>query len=274
MTKSRNLGMRLLSLALSLVCIGCLVKPTKAAPADQKQTTLTTVVRNGAYASSAVIGQMEDATEVTVLGEKRDFYKVDCYDMTGYIAKSQIVHTDDDRYYVNCNPESPDTRTMAYTDHADALALRHSLLALAKEQLGEPYIYGSSGPYGFDCSGLMYYLYAQHGISLLRTASNQLQDGIVVSKEGLQVGDLIFFRERWEYYPASHVGIYAGNNQIIHAGHDGIVYADLDFDYFAENYLCVRRIVNTNAAALEDTAAAISMPSVTAPGPATGRRGR
>ena len=272
MLKSRSLGMRLLSLALCLVSVLCMIQPAKASPAEEKQTTLTTVVRNSAYYSATVIGQMEDGTAVTVLDERREFYKVDCYDMTGYIARSQIVHTDDGKYYVNCNPDSSETRTMTYTDHTEALELRHSLLALAKEQLGEPYIYGSIGPYGFDCSGLMYYLYGEHGIQLQRTASKQLQDGIVVAKEGLQVGDLIFFRESWEYYPASHVGIYAGNNQIIHAGSNGIVYADLDFDYFAEYYLCARRIINTNTAALEDTTAVISMPSVTAPGPAAGRR--
>ena len=267
MTKSRSLGKRLLSLALCLICVLCLAQPAKASDAQEKQTTLTTVVRNGAYYGATVIGQMENGTAVTVLEDRREFYKVDCYDMTGYIARSQIVHTDDGKYYVNCNEDSGETRTMTYEDHADALALRHSLFALAREQLGEPYVYGSIGPYGFDCSGLMYYLYGKHGVQLHRTASQQLQDGIVVAKEGLQVGDLIFFRESGERYPASHVGIYVGNNQIIHAGNNGIVYADLDFDYFAEYYLCARRIVNTSTAQAEELAAA-EAPAIAS----TGRR--
>lgn len=268
MTKSRNLGMRLLGLALCLVCVLWLAQPAAATLVARKQTTLTTVVRNGASRGATVIGQMEDGTAVTVLDEKSGFYKVDCYDMTGYIASSQIVHKDDGKYYVNCKADSEETRTMTYEAHTDALTLRHSLLKLAKAQLGEPYVYGGMGPYGFDCSGLMYYLYAQHGVQLHRTASQQLQDGIVVAKEGLQVGDLIFFRESWETYPASHVGIYAGNNQIIHAGSRGIVYADLGFDYFAENYLCARRVVNTDAAQLAQGTVGITVNSAATAAPA------
>ncbi len=270
MLKSRSLGMRLLSLALCLVSVLALIQPAKATPAEENQTTLTTVVRNSAYYSATVIGQMEDGTAVKVLEERKEFFKVDCYDMVGYIARSQIVHTDDGKYYVNCKAESSETRSMAYTDHTQALELRHSLLSLAKEQLGEPYIYGSTGPYGFDCSGLMYFLYGQHGIQLNRTASQQLQNGIVVAKEGLQVGDLIFFHESWDSYPASHVGIYAGNNQIIHAGSKGIVYANLDFDYFADNYLCARRVINTNTVQPEELAAVVA--NVTTAVSPTGRR--
>ena len=250
MTRSHHLGLRMVSLLLCLVLFLCGVAPASAAPATQPKKVKTTVVRNGAYSSATVIGQMENGTEVTVLERSGDYYQVDCYDMTGYIATSQILHTEDGKYYVNCKTKSSETKTITYTDRAEAMDLRHSLLALAKEQLGEPYVYGSMGPYGFDCSGLMYYLYGEHDMRLHRTASQQLQDGIIVSKEGLQVGDLIFFRESWEYYPASHVGIYAGNNKIIHAGHNGIVYADLDFDYFYENYLCARRVINTDTAAV------------------------
>jgi len=251
MTRPKHLGLRLLSLALCLVCLVGIVRPASAAQEQQPAKTKTTLVHNSPYESAAVIGQMEDGTEVTVLEKRNGFYKVDCYDMNGYIATSQIKHTKDGKYYVNCKAKSGETKTMAYTDRDTAMELRHSILALAKEQLGEPYVYGSIGSYGFDCSGLMYYLYGEHDISLQRTASKQLQDGIIVAKEGLQVGDLVFFRERWEYYPASHVGIYAGNNKIIHASSSrGIEYADLDFDYFYENYLCARRIIHTNTAQL------------------------
>lgn len=254
MTKSRKLGTRLISLVLCLVCVLCFVRPAKASDAEQKQETLTTVVRNGAYYRASVIGQMENGTAVTVLDETREFYLIDCYDMKGYIARSQIKLEEDGRYYVNCMPGSSETRIFTYEDYADALVLRHSLFALAQEQLGKPYIYGSTGMTGFDCSGLMYFLYGRHGVQLHRRASEQLQDGIVVSKEGMQVGDLVFFHESWDSCPASHVGIYIGNNQIIHASSSkGIEVADLDKHYFAANFLCVRRIVQTQAAQLEQT---------------------
>ena len=243
---------RLLSLLLCCVCLLGLVRPVSAESADVAETqelpmATTTVVRNGAYAGARVIGQMEDGTMVTVLSQHGDYYKVDCYDMTGYIAASQLVHTEEDKYYVNCKPDSEETWQLSYTPHGQALQLRHSLLELAQQQLGTPYVYGGSRPGGFDCSGFLYYLYGQHGIGIHRTASAQLQDGIVVAKDGMQVGDLVFFRESWSGYPASHIGIYAGNNQIIHAGNNGIGYADLDSPYFAENYLCARRVIHTDA---------------------------
>ncbi len=265
------MGMRIVSLVLCLVCLFPFTRPAAAEEAEQTPMTLTTAVRRDAYTSATVIGQMADGTEVTVLESRGDFYKVDCYDMTGYIAKSQITYTEDEKYYVNCAEGSAETRTMDYTDYADALVMRHSLFALAKKQLGYPYVYGGTRPGGFDCSGLTYYLYGQHGVDLHRTASQQLQDGIIVAKEGLQVGDLIFFRERWERYPASHVGIYVGENKIIHAGSNGIEYADLDFDYFYEYYLCARRVINTNGAQVESISAVSAASRVMPAGGISGR---
>ena len=264
MTKSRSMGMRLLSLALCLVCMLCLIRPTEASEAEEKQTTLTTVVHNSARYSATVIGQMENGTAVTVLDETREFYLVDCYDMKGYIARSQILLKDDGKYYVNCQADSDETRTFTYEDHAQALVTRHSLYALARKQLGKPYIYGSTGMRGFDCSGLTYYLYGEHGTRLHRRASEQLQDGIIVSSDGMQVGDLVFFRESWDPCAASHVGIYVGNNQIIHASAShGIEVADLSTRYFAANFLCVRRVVHTQSAQLEEAEPMVTPRTVT-----------
>ena len=278
MTKSISLALRILSLALCFACLCSAVQPVAAVSADvaveavQPETNMTTKVHNAPYASATVIGQMEQGTCVTVLGQSGQFYKVDCYDMVGYIAKSQIRRDTNKEYYISCQPDSGETGSVTYRSHEEALALRSSLLSLAKQQLGKPYIYGSTGPYGFDCSGLMYYLYGNHDIGLHRTASQQLQDGIIVAKEGLQVGDLIFFREAWESYPASHVGIYAGDNQIIHAGNGGMEYADLDFDYFYDYYLCARRIVNTKTVEVEEMDSAITVANVMTRTAPAGRR--
>ena len=190
MLKTRHMGLRLLCLALALVCFLSVVRPTAAtATTEEKQQSLTTYVRYRNYFSATVIGQMEDGAEVTVLDETRDFYKVDCYDMVGYIAKSQIVYTEDGKYVIDCVPGSTETSQVEYTDYTEALQLRHALLTLAQKQLGSRYVYGASRPGAFDCSGLTYYLYGQHGIDLNRAADTQLANGIVVSKEGLQVGN-------------------------------------------------------------------------------------
>ena len=252
MTRPISLGLRVISIVLCLVCLTGLIRSVSATAEQQPAKTMTTLVRQSPYDGATVIGQMEDGTEVTVLGKRNGYYKVDCYDMNGYIAKSQIKHTEDGSYIIACKAKSSETKTFTYTDRTEAMNLRHAILALAKKQLGEPYVYGSAGPYGFDCSGLTSYLYAQNDIVLHRTASTQLQDGIIVAKEGLQVGDLVFFRLRGETYPASHVGVYAGNNKMIHAGHSGIVYDRLDEGYFYDNFLCARRIIHTGTAQLAE----------------------
>ena len=255
MNRSLNLGMRMICLVLCLVCLVSVILPAAAdqtTPEEQPVAqSMTTVVRQFASAASTPIGQFEDGTVVTVLAEQGGFYRVDCYDMVGYIAKNQIAHRDDGKYYVNCDPASEETRWLTYTDHADALAMRHSLLALAGKQIGSRYVRGGTRPGAFDCSGLTYYLYGKHDIGLHRTATQQLQDGILVPKDGMQVGDLIFFHFPGRPNSVSHVGIYVGNNEMIHSGSKGVVRADLDVDYYEDYFLCARRIVNVDAAQLE-----------------------
>ena len=264
MTKSKGWAKRLLSLVICLVMAVCFVQPARATEAVELETGLTSIVRRTPYFSGAPIGQLEDGTAVTILNATRDFYEIDCYDTTGYIAKSQVQYDRDGACYVNCDPDSTETRTFTYTDYGRAVSLRHDLFALARQQLGKPYIYGSTGMRGFDCSGLMYYLYGAYDISLHRTASQQLQDGIIVSSDHMQVGDLVFFHESWDSYPASHVGIYVGNNRIIHASSSrGVVYDDLDSPWFAQRFLCVRRVVDTSPIAPENITHTVSFTPAT-----------
>jgi len=251
MRSFRNWGMRL---GLCLLCLMLLAQPVAAIGQSMpalSDSIYTSLVHYSASTGSAVIGQMENGTAVTVLEERGDFYKVDCYDTTGYIAKEQ-VKLRDGKYYVACNLRSDETEKMENTSLSDALVLRSAILALAEEQLGDPYVYGGIYPGGFDCSGLTYYVYGKLGYSLLRCADEQLRNGLIVAKEGLQVGDLVFFRESWSPWLASHVGIYAGNGQMIHAGSGGICYADLNADYYEDYYLCARRIINTKTAQIQN----------------------
>lgn len=88
----------------------------------------------------------------------------------------------------------------------------------ALAQLGEPYSYGSEGPDSWDCSGLTMVAWAQAGVSLPRSSSAQIGVGTRVSKSQLQPGDLVFF-----YSPISHVGIYLGGGELVHATHPGDV---------------------------------------------------
>lgn len=273
MTKPHDLCIRLLSavLCLCLLLPVCIFGAEAVEEQPQRDVALICAVRQRPYGSSAVIGQMENGTCVTVLDEQGDYYKIDCYDMAGYIAKEQIEHRNGN-YYVNCIEGSTDVDSLEHVPHSQVLELRSSILNLAKRQLGKPYIYGSTGIRGFDCSGLMLYLYKQHGYTLSRRASTQLADGIIVAREGMQVGDLVFFREPGEYYPASHVGIYVGNNQVIHAGSKGIVYATLEGDYFGEYFLCARRIVHPGTVEMQELPAVNMQRSALSVGSVSGRR--
>ncbi|MGY1785725.1 C40 family peptidase [Geodermatophilus sp. SYSU D00698] len=86
----------------------------------------------------------------------------------------------------------------------------------ALAQVGDPYVWGAGGPNAFDCSGLTQYAYAAAGISLPHSSSMQSRMGTAVSRADLQPGDLIFY-----YSPVSHVSMYIGNGQMVHASTSG-----------------------------------------------------
>ncbi|MDQ0990429.1 NlpC/P60 family protein [Streptomyces sp. V3I7] len=89
----------------------------------------------------------------------------------------------------------------------------------AQSQIGKPYVYGATGPSSFDCSGLTSWAYAQAGVSIPRTAQQQANIGTRISSmNDLQVGDLVFF-----FNDIHHVGLYAGNGQVLHAPRTGTV---------------------------------------------------
>ncbi len=91
------------------------------------------------------------------------------------------------------------------------------VVGIAMRYLGVPYVWGGSTPRGFDCSGLVMYVFAQIGVSLPHSSYAQFGMGTPVSLGELQPGDLVFFAG------ASHVGIYIGGGQFIHAPHTGTV---------------------------------------------------
>lgn len=93
-----------------------------------------------------------------------------------------------------------------------------SIVSLASAQLGKSYVWGGNGNPGFDCSGLVNYVYSNAGVNLGRTTYTQVTHGTTVSMNSLQPGDLLFWGSASAPY---HVGIYIGNNQYIHAANPG-----------------------------------------------------
>ena len=96
----------------------------------------------------------------------------------------------------------------------------NAVIAYASNFLGTPYLWGGSSPSGFDCSGFTQYVYAHFGVSIGRTTFDQINDGVQVSRNNLQSGDLVLFGSIGNPH---HVGIYIGNNTYIHAPSTGDV---------------------------------------------------
>ena len=88
-------------------------------------------------------------------------------------------------------------------------------IAFAMNQLGEPYVYGGTGPDSWDCSGLVMKAYAAAGVSLPRVVGPQMAAGRSISAGDLQPGDLV------AYPSMSHIGIYLGGGKVIHAPRPG-----------------------------------------------------
>ncbi|MFF8292043.1 NlpC/P60 family protein [Streptomyces sp. NPDC016309] len=88
-------------------------------------------------------------------------------------------------------------------------------LAAADTQVGKPYVSGAEGPNSYDCSGLTQWAYRQAGVSISRTTYTQHNDGVKIGRSQLKPGDLVFFSN------LSHVGLYAGNGQVLHAPYPG-----------------------------------------------------
>lgn len=99
---------------------------------------------------------------------------------------------------------------------AKASGSASAVIAEAEKFIGVPYVWGGESPSGFDCSGLMQYVFGAEGVSLPRTAAEQQECGTPVAKGDLQPGDLVFWGE-----PAYHVAMYIGNGEIIAAPHTG-----------------------------------------------------
>jgi cell wall-associated NlpC family hydrolase len=117
------------------------------------------------------------------------------------------------------------------------------LVSRAMNYLGTPYRYGGTSPKtGFDCSGFVYYLYgAVFGQRIPRMPHDMAREGVTVARSDLQRGDLVLFGSRGTY---THIGIYAGNDQFVHATHRGspVMVTHLDSDYFRTRFMTAVRL--------------------------------
>jgi len=123
-----------------------------------------------------------------------------------------------------------------------APALSDRVAALALEFVGTPYRAGGTDPSGFDCSGLVQYVFARHGLRLPRSVVDQSQTGTSVPRRSIVAGDLLFFATSGQ--GPSHVGIAIDSETFVHApsGKGNVRVERLDAPYWGQRFLGARRI--------------------------------
>ena len=226
MQTNRKLRLRLF--AFLMVC--ALLIPRNGfitAAAEQTQTVPVT---------AQAVALNEGATVLTEAEPAPDGLSPDS--ATGYIEKDLVAET----------PEETIPSESTGLSYQEAMEQRRQVVAMLESFLGTRYVWGGIYPGGFDCSGLVYYIYyLTLGYEISRCADTQmLNDGTPVTKDNLQPGDLVFFRDPGSPWVASHVGIYVGNRQMIHASNSGVCYSSVDSDYYASRYVGARRIIQVD----------------------------
>ena len=182
---------------------------------DQEGLVMTSSlnIRSGPGTSYDKVGSLKVGNVITIIGKSGNWYKIKSGKVTGFVSAKYVTP-------MNELESSP---------------VGEAAAALAKSLIGAPYVYGAEGPKSFDCSGLIQYIFKQLGYKLSRTASLQYKnDGEFISFKDLEPGDLIFiYNPKYDKSggtkPVTHVGIYVGNDQFIHASTSGdcVKYSDL-----------------------------------------------
>lgn len=189
-------------------------------------------VRSGAGTSYSIISKVHKGDTVNIVGSSNGWYKIELSSgKTGWVSSDYVS--------IGSSSGSSNGSSSATTNKAQAI------VDLATKQIGKPYVWGAEGPSTFDCSGLTYYVFKNAvGISLPRTSTEQSKTGTTVSKSNLQPGDLIFSSTNGTGN-VSHVGIYIGNNEMIHAPKPGDVVkkTKINNSYWENAYLWAKRYI-------------------------------
>ncbi|MBQ2854560.1 MAG: C40 family peptidase [Oscillospiraceae bacterium] len=219
-------------------------------------------LRSGPSTSYRSVGTAAKGSKCYILGLNQGWYKVIynttiCYIRSDYVDLTEIPYENRDsanspKFYrggksTGVAPSAAalngSTGSSQSSGNTAANVTGSQILAEAKKYLGTPYVYGGASPAGFDCSGFVYYVLKQLGFSPYRTPASQYNQGTYISKDNLQVGDIVFFAGTYAS-GISHVGIYAGNGQFIHSpnSRSTVSYSDLTSGYWAQHYYGARRM--------------------------------
>ena len=193
-------------------------------------STDTLNVRDSWLSTSTKVGTLTRNQSVTVTGScSNGWYRIKFEGHTAYVSGKYLS----DEAGASSSSGSISSGSGTATDIAN----------FAMSFVGYSYVWGGMSPStGFDCSGLMYYVLTQYGYSMKRVANDQMTQGTAVSRDNLQVGDLVFFG--YGSY-ANHVGMYIGNGNFFHAStpSTGVRVNSLNETYYNTRYIGARRII-------------------------------
>ena len=196
--------------------------------------TDTLNVRDSWLASSTKVGTLKRNQAVTVTGScSNGWYRIQYDGHTAYVSGQYLSNEAGGSGSGSGSTGGTVSGSGAATDIAN----------FAMSFVGYSYVWGGTSPStGFDCSGLMYYVLTQYGYSMKRVANDQMTQGTAVSRDSLQVGDLVFFG--YGSY-ANHVGMYIGNGNFVHAStpSTGVRVNSLNETYYNTRYIGARRII-------------------------------
>ncbi|WP_195937842.1 C40 family peptidase [Romboutsia sp. 1001713B170131_170501_G6] len=184
-------------------------------------------IRKGPSTSHSKIGSIPYGAEVGVISESNGWAKIKYNGQIGYVSSK----------YLTADMSNGGGTTSQSAD---------KVINLAQTLLGKPYVWGAEGPSSFDCSGFTQYVFKKSaGINIPRVSKDQSKFGQYVNKNNLQKGDLIFFDTSGSNDGnVSHVGIYMGNNKMIHASSSKgkVVISELS-NYYNNAYVNARRVL-------------------------------
>ncbi len=216
-------------------------KPSSSSSSETSQTvkyvntTSGLNMRTGPATSYAKITTIAYGQSVNVLSTSNGWSKINYSGSTGYVSSQYLQST---------KPSSSSSSNSGSTSVSSSAS---SVIAYAKTLLGKPYVWGAQGPNSFDCSGFTYYVFKNKaGIVLPRTSSAQSKYGTSVSWSNLKAGDLMFFDTNGANNgQVSHVGLYIGNGQMIHASSSQrkIVITSVNTSYYKNAFVNARRVL-------------------------------
>lgn len=254
-----NKTLYLRRLATVVVCIALLGQVAYAAPEDSKtqgsQGTIKTEVANNTVVNNITVGTVTDGPLNVRKGAGKDqaiLGKLNVGDMV------QVNKSENGWHFISTNKISGwvsgdyigNIKSITTEEYKKVLsskeATANKVVEFAKQQLGKPYSYGSSGPNAFDCSGLVNYVYKNFGITVPRTSASFANVGTAVSLQSIQPGDIVAMDTSGAINGGiTHVGLYAGNGQLLHASTDGrgVVLDSISSAYCAPRIVKIVRVL-------------------------------